>query len=377
MSTLPSLVPAIAAAYLGPPASFSHQAALNFFAQQQSTSPNSPSINLIPHPTFSSIFAAVQSSPSSSAATAATPTIYGVVPFENSSNGSVVQLLDLLADRDGLYGNVKVCAEYYLRVRHCLLGRRPPPRPLGSTTEDKTKGALLVQGVQKLYTHPQAWGQCSAFLDTYFRGVERQDVSSTSRAAEVVAQEENQDAADTAADKGDGGGRRWGKSAAIASQLAAEVYGLDVLREGIEDQGDNVTRFFVLRREDQNKQQSGSVEEHETNGTNTPAAPQKYKSLISFTIAHGAAPGALADALGIFRQRGFNLTSIDTRPSRVRPWHYIFFVECEQAEKVGEPADRAAVDRVLEDLGDVAQSCRHLGRWRHELGRVEAREDLG
>ena len=203
-------------------------------------------------------------------------------------------------------------------------------------------------------------------------------MSSTSRAAEVVAQEEEQGAADAAAAAADQGDGRRGKSAAIASQLAAEVYGLDVLREGIEDRGDNVTRFFILRREDRSEQQSGSGGDHETNGTDTnTAAWEKYKSLIAFTIAHGAAPGALAHALGIFRKRDFNLTSIDTRPSRVRPWHYIFFVECEQAEKVGDSADRTAVDRVMADLGDVAQSCRHLGRWRDELGRVEAGEDSG
>ena len=340
----------IRVAYLGPPASFSHQAARNFFAQSNSYSPapNTAPVELVPHPSFTSVFAAVQSS------SAETP-YHGVVPFENSSNGSVVQLLDLLADREGRYGNVKVCAEYYLRVQHCLLGRRLPLSSVG-VTEKEAQDAL--KRVERLYTHPQAWGQCTAFLEGHFRGVERQDVSSTSRAAEIVAQEQG------VVEVGGGG-----ECAAIASKLAAEVYGLDVLQEGIEDQGDNVTRFFVLRREDDEGTGGYSVQESKADGVDT-ATVKKWKSLISFTVDHGA-PGALADALGIFRKRGFNLTSIDTRPSRLRPWHYIFFVECEQAKKMTDAADRAAVDGIMSDLGLVAQTCRHLGRWRDELDRIE------
>jgi prephenate dehydratase len=341
----------IRAAYLGPPASFSHQAARNFFAQSNpsySLAPNTTPVELVPHPSFASIFAAVQSS-------SAETLYHGVVPFENSSNGSVVQLLDLLADREGKYCNVKVCAEYYLRVQHCLLGRRPQLSSVGATGKEAQDA---LKRVEKLYTHPQAWGQCTAFLEGHFRGAERQDVSSTSRAAEIVAQEQE-------AVKVGGGGR----SAAIASKLAAEVYGLDVLQEGIEDQGDNVTRFFVLRRDDDEGTGGYSVKESSADGIDT-ATVKKWKSLISFTIDHGA-PGALADALEIFRKREFNLTSIDTRPSRVRPWHYIFFVECEQAKKMTDAADRAAVDGIMSDLGSVAQSCRHLGRWRDELDLIE------
>lgn len=343
-------------AYLGPPASFSHQAAHNVFAQPQTrflTPKGAPPVKLIPHPSFTSVFAAVQSSSANSP-------IYGVVPFENSSNGCVVQLLDLLADRERRYGDVKVCAEYYLRVRHCLLGRKQPLGAIGGKEKD-VEDAL--KQVDKLYTHPQAWGQCTEFLERHFRGVERHDVSSTSRAAEIVAQEETATL--------DGHGKR----AAIASQLAAEVYGLDVLQEGIEDQGDNVTRFFVLRRESTDGRERQIAEVNEVNAVDT-ATLKKWKSLISFTIDHGA-PGALADALGTFRNHGFNLTSIDTRPSRVRPWHYIFFVECEQAKKVSDAADRAGVSGIMSYLGLLAHSCRHLGRWRDELDEIETENGSG
>jgi prephenate dehydratase len=315
-----------------------------------------PPVRLVPHPSFNSVFAAVQSS------SAGSP-VYGVVPFENSSTGCVVQLLDLLADREGRYGDIRVCAEYYLRVRHCLLGRKQPPDTVGGGGKETNREDALNR-VGKLYTHPQAWGQCSAFLDRHFRGVERHDVSSTSRAAEIVAQEEPPTSVD---------GR--GTRAAIASQLAAEVYGLDVLQEGIEDQVDNVTRFFVLRTESNDGPQRHMAQVNQVNAVDT-ATLNKWKSLISFTIDH-AAPGALADALAIFRKHGFNLTSIDTRPSRVRPWHYIFFVECEQAKKVNGAVDKAAVDGIMSDLGLLAYSCRHLGRWMDQLDQFEPENPSG
>ncbi len=315
------------AAYLGPPASYTHQAALNFFSKFFP----SETIELIPHTTFTDIFDTVQSS----------TTTWGVVPVENSSNGTVVQVRDLLADRMEKHSEVKVCAEYYLRVKHCLLGRKIA----GATYKD----------IKKLYTHPQAWGQCTAFLDEHLKGVDREDTSSTSKAATTVAEEEEEAAAS---------GIPGGRSAAIASKLAGELCGLDVLQEGIEDTGDNVTRFLIL------KKRSAESEEDAVNiATNgvTSAEDKKWKSLISFTIDH-AAPGALADALGIFKKHWFNLTSIDTRPSRVRPWHYVFFVECEQADN-GE--DTTGIDGVMADLGQVTQNCRHLGSWRDELGQME------
>lgn len=353
-----STSPLIRAAYLGPPASYSHQAAINFFslASAQSfltTSPTSTEkpkptnidVDLKPHATFTDIFTAVQSS----------SVTYGVVPFENSSNGSVVQLLDLLADREGLYSDVKVVAEYYLRVRHCLLvGRKARPKQNAGGKEDNVPSSAAgseYAGITRLYTHPQAWGQCNAFLERYFNAVERVDVGSTSRAAELVSIEED-DPEST------------GCSAAIASKLAGEMRGLEVLKEGIEDQDDNVTRFFVLKRQDiPTMQPEGSTTV--TTERQEPEDPHgaKYKSLISFTIDHGV-PGALADALGIFKKHWFNLTSIDTRPSRVRPWHYVFFVECEQGERGG---DALGIEGAMADLKQTVLSCRLLGRWRDEL----------
>ena len=303
------------AAYLGPKASFSHQAALRVFHHTP--------FQVEALPTFADIFEGVQSSQFD----------YGVVPFENSSNGSVVQLLDLLADRQLKYNAVKVCAEYYLPVHHQLLVKQS-----GQNASREIDLVKALKGVKKFYTHPQAWGQCSAFLSQpECRPIARQDSSSTSEAAKVVSEMEE------------------GTAAAIGSELAGEEYGLARLAQNIEDQGDNTTRFFVVARA----------------GTNPPnPSPEKdtknttlYKNLISFTIDHGS-PGALADALSIFKKHDFNLTSINTRPSRVRPWHYIFFAECEQT---CQQHKRDALNSLISDLDGVAMSSRHLGTWKDQM----------
>ena len=340
----------IKAAYLGPPASYSHQAALEYFK----VSPVSTKITLHPYPTFPSIFSAVQTG----------EVDCGIVPVENSSNGSVVQVLDLFANRADEHGDVRIVAEHYLPVVHCLLWKQSAsdydlPEPELALNDLSLSGPADASedyrdadgpsgpygGITRLYTHPQAWGQCGVFLERCFKGVERVDVSSTSRAAEIVRAE-----ADAPGKRGEN------VSAAIASRLAGGVNGLDVLAHGIQDQGDNVTRFLVLE-----KGGSKAVEVEREEGVN-------HKALISFMIEH-ARPGALADALAVFRGHAFNLTSIDTRPSRRRAWHYVFFVECEQVEgSAGE-----GVEGVLRDLGAVSESCRLLGRWRDELGRAGER----
>ncbi|CAL5874117.1 uncharacterized protein PFLUO_LOCUS8404 [Penicillium psychrofluorescens] len=295
-------------AFLGPAASFSHQAAAEAFGKT--------SAELQPCVSFAEAFAAVQQQTAD----------YAVIPCENSTNGSVVQTLDLLADRNGLYNDVKVCSEYYLTVHHCLLVHKGS-FPSGWAGYDGS--------ITKLYTHPQAWGQCDTFLSRYFKGVERQDVSSTSKAAEIVSKE--------TAERG----------AAIASRFAAEHHGVDVLQENIEDRADNTTRFLILRNVLAERTAQLAVEQAATNFA------ASHKTLISFTINHSS-PGALADALLIFKAHGLNLTSINTRPSLKRAWQYIFFVECART-----PTDenKDAVSKVLTGLRNVTESCRDLGTW--------------
>ncbi|KAI5298390.1 hypothetical protein KEM56_004105, partial [Ascosphaera pollenicola] len=253
-------------AFLGPFASFSHQAAVAAFGP-------APTCDLQPKPSFADIFADLQ----------AARIDYAVIPFENSTNGSVVQILDLFADRQAKYNDIVVCSEYYLTVHQCLLMR-------------KAEGANSIEerysAVQKLYTHPQAWGQCEKYLAKHFKRVERQDTSSTSKAAHIVAA-----LPETQCDS----------AAAIASKFAADTNAdLDMVAENIEDVSGNTTRFLVLRNI------KASTTSNPVAG-NTPSPPAKRKSLISFEIDHNRA-GALASALMLFKDYGLNLTSINSRP---------------------------------------------------------------
>lgn len=260
-------------AFLGPKASYTHQAAKKSFSDKR--------YHIVPLTTIEDVFAAVQAGTAS----------YGVVPFENSSNGSVIFTLDLFANVSGHYSDIVVNGEIYLPVHHCLLGhgskesiplkndvakRHLKDEPESPTVSGQVTPTLAVpqpsqprvqplhslKHLRKIYSHPQAWGQCKLFLATYLKGVERQDVSSTSKAAEFVAQDAT------------------GTSAAISSKLAAEMNGLDVLAEGIEDSEGNSTRFFVLRR-----WQDVEAENLMSNVDNEAKKPQ-YKSLVSFTVDH-------------------------------------------------------------------------------------------
>ncbi|KAI6821472.1 hypothetical protein KC327_g10028 [Hortaea werneckii] len=301
-----------------------------------------PQYDVRPLTTIEDVFAAVQSGQAT----------YGVVPFENSSNGSVVFTLDLFADLHGRYPDILFWDEIYLAVHHCLLGHIPATEPVSKTAklQETTKGkeegeeenrpdatttlphlpphqpqpptqsgqvtptqavpepatARIspihpLTHVKKLYSHTQAWGQCKHFLAAYLKGVERQDVSSTSKAAQLVGEDTS------------------GTSAAISSRIAAELNGLDVLAQGIEDnEGNN----------------------------------------------HGSA-GALAECLEIFKKYGLNLTSINTRPSGEAAWHYIFFVEF-MGRKLAEGRG-GAVNEALQELDRVAKSWRWLGSWENAL----------
>ncbi|KAF2474400.1 PDT-domain-containing protein [Lindgomyces ingoldianus] len=335
-------------AFLGPKASYTHQATIDNFP--------SAAYDLSPQITIEDVFNAVQNS-----------TAYrGVVPFENSTNGSVVFTLDLFADLNSKYPDILVCGEAYVKVKHCLLGNQGKfgggpstpaiiESPLSSgavtptilnplPTKPSARPIGDLRGIKRLYSHPQAWGQCKSFLNTYLKGVERLDVSSTSRAAEIVA--------------GDGSG----ESAAISSGIAARIHGLGILARGIEDRGDNETRFFVIGRA---TTAANGISEHPDTTINT--ATQNYKSLISFTVDHNN-PGALAHSLSVFEKYGLNLTSINTRPSGTENWNYIFFVEI-KGRRLEDGEGEGAVNQALGDLKDVCRGFRWLGSWENRLGR--------
>jgi prephenate dehydratase len=268
------------------------------------------------------------------------------VPFENSSNGSVVFTLDLIGDIHGAHPDILVCGESYVAVKHCLLGHAIPnsvaQTPKNVVVDAKFTNPLAIptsdlSKIKKLYSHPQAWGQCKAFLSTYLKGVERQDVSSTSKAAEIAAQDKS------------------GESAALSSFVAADLFGLDVLAESINDHIGNATRFLVIRRKNSASSPPASPSGSEYGGDGT------WKTLVTFTVDH-ANPGALAHCLAAFEKYGLNLTSINTRPSGVRNWHYIFFVEFQ-----GRMEEGGKVEGALRELGEVASGWKWLGSWENRL----------
>ncbi|KOS19612.1 P-protein [Escovopsis weberi] len=296
----------------------------------------------------------------------------GVVPFENSTNGSVVFTLDNLADRARRYRDITVLGEIFVDVHHCLVGRRHPHGAFASSSSsfspgpdaDNSSGTRTptasdptprrprseplagLKHITRLYSHPQAFGQCNAFISTYLKGVEIIDASSTSRAAEIVSQDPT------------------GTWAAIASELAADlVDGLDMLARNIEDRDDNTTRFLIIGA----RPRGGGAE---PSATPTPAdsrwelikrpgQPASYKSMISVTVPHSA-PGALAEVLSCFNDFDLNLTSINSRPSLLRPFQYVFLIEFEgHTDHDPDGKVRGALDKI----DRVALSWRLLGSW--------------
>lgn len=262
-------------AYLGPAATFSNQAAVEFFGA---------ACEYLPRSTFGDVFAAVQGGQAD----------LGVVPVENSIEGPVQQNLDLLAE-----GEARVCGEITIPVAHYLLANVP------------------LDQVRLVYSHPQPAAQCRRWLVENLPGRDVIHVASTARAAEQAAAERG--------------------AAAVATRLAAETYGLDILAENIQDYGSNFTRFFVISMQ-ASRQPTG-----------------RDKTAICFSIRDRV--GALRDVVQVFADAGLNLSSIQSRPSRRRAWDYLFFIEVD---------GHAAEPLVAEALRTVEQHCvflKVLGAW--------------
>lgn len=244
--------------YLGPPGTFSHLAARRKFG----ASIEYDNLTSIP-----AVFEQVSRG----------HVDLGVVPIENSTEGAVGDTLDSFLDSP-----VRVCAEVLVGVHHNLLSNDP------------------VDTIQRVYSHPQPLGQCRHWLTAQLPQAERIIASSTTSAAEQAARESG--------------------SAAIASMLAADLYGLKVAFANIEDNPNNTTRFFII-----GKQASKPTGDDKTS--------------IMFTTEH--APGALTAVLDVFRDHGLNLTHIDKRPSKRVNWEYYFFIDVEG--HADEPKVEAAI----------------------------------
>lgn len=197
---------------------------------------------------------------------------YAMLPVENAVVGAVAGTYELLLERD-----LRINAEVILRVRHMLLA---------------APGTQRSQ-VRRVRSHPQALAQCQRYLDRY--GLHAEPAFDTAGSARDLAR--NMVEASSESDM-----------AVIAGELAAELYGLEVLDRGIEDFPFNYTRFFVM-------------------GTEDPPRAQRPKTSIVFSTRHS--PGALFRCIGEFSARNINLTKIESRPRLNQPWRYTFYLDFE------------------------------------------------
>lgn len=233
-------------AFLGPETTYTHAAAIKHFGE---------SADFVPLKTLDDVFASVESGQSD----------FGVVPVENSYEGSVTRTLDLFMDH-----NLKICAEVIVPVSHCLVSN--------------TKKELVT----KIYSHSQALAQCAKYLSKNFPNADLFSESSTSAAAERASKENG--------------------SAAISSELAAKRFSLKVLDRNVNDDKENRTRFFVI-------------------GNELSKPSGKDKTMILFSTKN--IPGALYKVLGVLAKKKVNMTKIESRPSKKKLWEVVFFVEIE------------------------------------------------
>ena len=255
-------------AFLGPVGSFGHVAALSHFGASTELIPVRPQID---------IFTEVESGRAD----------YGVVAIENSVQGTVRDVLERF-QRTPLW----ICAETFQPIKQHLLSK-------ASLTD-----------IRCVYSHPQPFAQCKTWLRQYLSNVEQVEVVSTSDAAERAAQEPS--------------------SAAIASELASEIYQVPILANSIMDEPDNTTRFFVI-------------------GKRIPEPSGHDRTSLFFAIPDKV--GALHQALGILEKAQLNLSYLESLPSRAKPWEYIFFAEME-----GHIANKS----VLMALGQLEELCREV-----------------
>ncbi len=261
------------AAFQGEPGAYSEEAGQAYFDQAE----------MVPYESFPDVFEAV--------ATGACAC--GLIPIENSLAGSIHQNYDLLQQH-----NLYIVGEYTLRVRHCLIG---------------FPGTELAD-IRHVISHPQALGQCAAHL----RAMNLKSEAVYDTAGSVKLLKANGDKT----------------CAAIASRRAAQIYGMLILQEGIEDNPENYTRFLEIAP--QARMPKGNV-----------------KTSIVFTIKNE--PGALFNALRSFAERRIDLTKIESRPLVSKTWDYLYYIDLIGA------VDEEPVQSALEELRSSALMLRVLG----------------
>lgn len=274
MSSALSLEKSLNIAYFGPEATFTHQAAVRRFGA---------SLNYVPLKTIADVFAEVSQHRAD----------YGVVPVENSTEGVVTSTLDMFVDSE-----LQVVSEIVMAIQHCLVGRGEQSR------------------IKRLYSHPQALAQCRAWVQSHLPQVEVIETSSTTRAAELAAEDD--------------------ATAAIASALAADRYKLQLLQSDLQDNSANATRFLVLGRQ-------------------IPQPTGNDRTSLILSIADKV--GALHKCLEPFRENRINLTRIESRPSKRKAWAYYFFIDLD-----GHVND-ASVAKAIQALDDYCSMVKVLGSY--------------
>lgn len=253
-------------AYLGPEGSFSHQAAFHEFGG---------SAGLMSVGSVEEVFEEVEKERAD----------FGIVPVENSIEGSVGSVLDMF-----LKSELRVSSEFFQKISHFLISKSGE-----------------IKDVEVVASHPQALGQCKKWLSEHLKHIEFRETASTARAAQFASRDK--------------------KIAAVAGELSALVYKLKVVEKHIEDNPSNTTRFWVIGRENRH-----------------PAGDDKTSIVFSLKDE----PAALQKALLPFAEAKINLTKIESRPSKERPWEYVFFVDFDGHSRSEE---------VNQVLSKVEKSC--------------------
>jgi prephenate dehydratase len=269
----------------GEPGSFSHEAALKLV----------PDAEVVPVSLSADVFAALVSGQVDAIA----------IPIENSLAGSVSEHFDLLLTHD-----VAVERETLLRIRHNLIA------VAGAATNE----------IDRVFSHPVALAQCRRFLASHPR-MEAFAFYDTAGSVKQLVELRDRHAA------------------AIASEEAARYYGAEILESGIEDNAENYTRFFLVRRAGEAK-----------------TDPESNKISIAFSVENR--PGSLVSALAELSALGTNLTKIESRPVHGKPWEYIFYVDCQ----LNSPDEGA---RALHALGRHCSMVKELGRYREAVKPVQ------
>lgn len=274
MSAALSLEQDLKIAYLGPQGTWTHQAAISKFGH---------SVKYSPQESLAGVFDCV----------ARKKADYGVVPIENSTEGAVNHTLDMFADSP-----LRICAQILLPIENALMAK---------IARDK---------ISKLYSHPQVFGQCRNWIQKNFPGADLVEVSSTTRAAELVNEQAG--------------------AAALGGRLAAELNGLEILDDNIQDKATNTTRFLVLSHK---------------------MCPPTGNDRTSVMFSLRDKPGSLFDALRPFNEFHINMSKIESRPSKQRNWEYFFFVD------IAGHCEDSKLSEALQNLEEHCNFIKVLGSY--------------